>query len=75
MGKNKIVQAVMKYIKFCDMKLYCTFIWLSAESFKPVISKTFTQVVIGLPYFFDAEGYNQMHMSENDLRNFRDSEI
>jgi hypothetical protein len=35
----------------------CTFIWFSAESFKPVISKTFTQVVIGRPYFFDAVGY------------------
>ena len=42
--------------------------WLSAESFKPVISKTFTHMVIGLPYFFDAEGCNQMHISEIDMK-------
>lgn len=36
-----------------------TFIWLSAESFRPVMSKTFTHVVIGRPYFLDAEGYKQ----------------
>lgn len=43
-----------------------TFIWLSAESFKPVISKTFTQVVIGRPYFFDAEGWNKVFRLNND---------
>jgi hypothetical protein len=36
-----------------------TFIWLSAESFRPVMSKTFTHVVIGRPYFLDASGYKQ----------------
>ena len=36
-----------------------TFVWPSAESFSPVISKIFTQVVMGRPYFFDAEGYNK----------------
>lgn len=39
------------------MASYYTLIWLSAESFRPVMSKTFTQVVIGRPYFLDAEGY------------------
>lgn len=36
-----------------------TFIWFSAESFRPVMSITFTQVVIGRPYFLDAEGCNK----------------
>lgn len=39
-----------------------TLIWLSAESFRPVISKTFTHVVIGRPYFLDAEGWNKLYM-------------
>jgi len=33
-----------------------TFIWLRADSFKPVISRTFTQVVMGLPLCFDESG-------------------
>lgn len=36
-----------------------TLIWLSADSLKPVMSKTFTQVPIYLPYFFVAEGFNK----------------
>lgn len=36
-----------------------TFIWLSAESLKPVISKTFTHVPTYCPYFFVAEGYKK----------------
>jgi hypothetical protein len=33
-----------------------TFIWLEADSFRPVISITFKQVLICLPNFFDAAG-------------------
>ena len=36
-----------------------TFIWLSADSFRPVISITFKQVLICLPNFFDAAGYKE----------------
>jgi hypothetical protein len=47
-----------------------TFIWFSAESFRPDISKTFTPVVIGRPYFFDAVGYKKKYASEkNHLKN------
>jgi hypothetical protein len=50
----------------------CTFIWFSAESFRPVISKTFTQVVIGRPYFFDAVGYETyMQVRIITLRNWK----
>ena len=45
-----------------------TLIWLNAESFKPVISKTFKHLLICLPYFLVAEGYNKFHKSNNLLK-------
>ena len=45
-----------------------TLIWLNAESFKPVISKTFKHLLICLPYFFVAEGYNKFYKSNNLLK-------
>ena len=36
-----------------------TFIWLNAESFKPVISKTLMHVPICRPCFCVAAGYNK----------------
>ena len=40
------------------LSLAITLIWLRAESFRPVMSRTLTQVVIGPPFFLDTDGCN-----------------
>lgn len=42
-----------------------TFIWLIAESFKPVISKILMHARIDLPYFFVASGYKNVQTNKN----------
>ena len=42
------------------LSLAITLIWLRAESFRPVMSRTLTQVVIGRPFFLDMEGCNSV---------------
>lgn len=55
----------MKYI-YNVKQIKDTLIWFSAENFRPVMSKTFIQVPIYRPNFFDAEGYN-MNNSQSTL--------
>lgn len=44
-----------------DIDYHHTLIWLRAESFNPVMSRTLTQVVIGLPFFLEIEGCNSVY--------------
>jgi hypothetical protein len=52
MQQKFIIQITTEPVTDCEL----TFIWLKADSFRPVISITFKQVLICLPNFFDAAG-------------------
>ena len=58
--RNAVKEIVRKKV----MILKRTFIWFNAESFKPVISKTFRHMLICRPYFSVAVGYNKSNMLE-----------
>lgn len=53
-GQNMLIDQKQCFVVW---KTWSTLIWLSAESLRPVMSKTFIHVLICLPNFFVAEGY------------------
>ena len=68
---HKVIKKSMEMNSRTYLSLAITLIWLNAESFNPVMSRTLTQVVIGRPFFLDIEGCNSVltHYSKKETEN------